>query len=332
MMLKKDWLIRLVNPFLWLLTILFSMPCHAQQASVDSILFADSTQLSLFKGYSPLLTSINHDTIIKIEKIPTAFLQFVDTTVHRKSDSVVVQKVLKPFFKPHALTAKTFNTEKLPWQGNEVSFTILLFCFILLASSQFSYGKRLTQVFRACISERYMAQLVRNGDLYNERISLYLFLVFILSIPLLILEVNHHYLNYVVPAGPLGMASTYLLILGIYATLYGLKIMALRVSGVIFKTYSATQEYILTLFVFNLAEGLIVIVFLAFILYADSYHGLQLCLLVLGIMYTYRLFRAFVLGLSESRYSILYLLLFFGCLEILPLIVLAKVMMKYFPA
>lgn len=332
MNLKKDWLSWIVNPFLWILISFSPLPGMAQSTPSDSISSVDSLFYLNFKGFAPLLSSIDRDTVQKKDSLKPAYLQFVDSSLYSRSGMLTSEPLLKPFFRPHSLPARPFQKSIMPWHGNEVSFAILFFCFILLAGAQYSYGKRITQVLRACLNERYMAQLVRNGDLYNERISLYLFLVFILSVPLLILEVNHYYLAYVMPTGPLGMLSTYLLILGVYAILYGLKILALRIAGVIFKTYSATQEYILTLFVFNLAEGIILIVFLVFILYADSFLMLQGCLLVLGLIFAYRLLRSFLLGVSESKYSILYLLLFFSCLEVLPIIVLVKVLMKYFPA
>jgi len=329
---KKDWLTSIVSPFLWLVLCLCLTSAMAQAPAAGVQTSVDSGLVLPFDGYSPLLVSIRKDTVRKKDSIRPAYLQILDSSLRVTAVVLPPQRVLKPFFKPHQLTAKSFQNQSLPWQGHEVAFVILLFCFVLLAGAQYAYGKRLTQVLRACINERYMAQLVRNGDLYNERISLYLFLVFLLSVPLLVLEVNRHYLNYTLPEGNLGMASTYLLILGMFSLLYGLKILALRIAGVIFKTYAATQSYTLTLFVFNLAEGLIITIFSVLVVFTDSFLLLQLCLLFLALLFSYRLFRAFLLGLSESKYSITYLLLFFCSVEVLPVIVLVKVVMKYFPA
>ena len=128
------------------------------------------------------------------------------------------------------------------------------------------------------------------------------------------------------------MLSVYLFLLGAYGVLHGIKIITIKFLGILFKTYTATQEYILIIFVFNLFEGILLLFFLTVSIFTDNDLILKLFMPVLALVISYRMFRALMLGLRESKYSVFYLLLFFTTVEILPIVFLVKVMMKFFPA
>ncbi len=321
------------NLFLLLLLLLaVSADAKAQNQDVTETLSPDSVFVSTFSDFAPLLNAVAEGTVKKKESLRPGYIVLLDSSLRFKADSLPVLARIKPFFAPHALKTHKFQKQRIPWSGNEISFVVIFLGFVMLAAAHYYYGKRLFQIIRACANSRFLAQLMRNGDLYNEQISIYLFVIYLLCIPLLILEVNHYYLGYSVPSGPLGMASVYLLMLGAFAALYGLKILAIRFAGIIFKTYATSQEYILVLFVFNLFEGMLILVLLLWIIFADSFMMLQICLLVLALIFAYRLIRAFFLGLSETKYSFLYLLLFFTTIEVLPTVILIKLIMKFLPA
>lgn len=330
--LKRDWRSGIANLFLLICLVPAALSVGAQVTDTAAEKVTDSAGRISFDTYSPLLDTVKTVVPLKKDSLLPGYLILLDSSLRVMTDSAGVREILRPFFAPHALKVKDYRLEIRKWSGNELPFVVLTLGFIFLAAAQFYYGKRLSQIVRACVNSRFLAQLIRNGDLYNEQISTYLFLIYIVSVPLLILEVNSYYLGIPIPGGVLGLIWTYLLILGAYAALYGIKILAIRFSGTIFKTYAATQEYILIIFVFNLLEGLLILFFLTAVIFTDSELIFRICLLTLGLVFSYRLFRAFFLGLGESKYSIFYLLLFFSTVEVLPVLILTRLLMNFFHA
>jgi hypothetical protein len=298
----KDWLFRAANLFLFFFGF---VTCLSAQDSLPMrppfILPAETVQPE----------PVRHSVLVN------------DSLANYFSNSSVPAKE-PAFYAPHELAVRKIQPNIRPSRQKEWAFIILFICILLLAWTRYYFKKRLRQVFQAFLSARYYNQLVRAGDVYNERISVNLFLIFILAIPLLFFEINYRYPFIPIPDSPFGNLLLYGFFLLVSLILYGLKMLALHISGQIFKTYELTSEYVLTHYVFNLVEGIMLIPLLILLVFNGSAVFLLLSLSILAGAFLYRLVRGLLIGFKEARYSVVYMLTFFISIEILPILVLLK--------
>ena len=300
---RKGWLFFAANLFLLMMAI---GGLHAQSwnDTIDSTHVVKKPKLSIFL----------HERFFKPPVI---------VPVHKE--------IIKGFFRPHLLSIRDFEIKPLAGKPKDWAFIILLFCSGLVVWVQVYYRRRLNQVFRAVLTPRLFNQVARGGEVYDERITVNLFVVFIFMLPLFIYEINQFVFGVPVNKGvPYGYLIFYGELMLLVAVFYALKMLALRIVGVVFKTSEVTSSYILTHFIFNLTEGILLIPFMAIVIFNDSYLVLKISLVLYGIMFLYRLIRGFIIGMSETRFSILYLLVFFLAIEILPLLVIWKIVVKYY--
>ena len=284
-------------------------------------------------GIFPLMTDAQalSDTAIKKDTVPVIrYSVFLNQSIYSKIDTAKAVEI-PSFFKPHQLTASSMNPVKRIKKTNDWAYVILFSCFGLLAWMQFYFRKRLEQLFRAFLTGRYFNQLIRSGDIYNERLTVNLFLIFILTLPLLLFEMNTFYKLIPVPDMPFGNMILYIIFMAIVLLVYGGKILMLHLSGLIFKTQGLTAEYILTHYIFNLMEGLVLLPFLLIVLATSSLLSLEILLVLIACISAYRMLRGFLIGLREAQYPVFYMLIFFFTLEIMPLLVFWKILQKNYP-
>ncbi|MBE0646363.1 MAG: hypothetical protein IH596_01115, partial [Bacteroidales bacterium] len=67
-------------------------------------------------------------------------------------------------------------------------FYVLLGMFLLMAWIQLFYGPRLRMILHASFINRHLHQLEREGDLFNERISIALSILYVLSLSMVIYQ------------------------------------------------------------------------------------------------------------------------------------------------
>jgi hypothetical protein len=101
------------------------------------------------------------------------------------------------------------------------------------------------------------------------------------------------------------------------------------VLGIVFKTKETTYNYLLNQLIFAIITGPILLFFLVLIVYLESPLILYFCLTIIAIIYTFRFFRAFLIGLALTKFSYLLLFVYLCSLEILPLLVLLKLIFNY---
>lgn len=199
---------------------------------------------------------------------------------------------------------------------------LYLACFILLAWSQFFYAKRIRQIAKAPINQRFLNQLVRDGNLFKERIALTLGLLYLVNFAMVIYQLNllrfHH--------SPFQLSgfTLYLAILAALFIYWLLKVMVIQLLGFIFKTHRNTHEYLLNSLVFCLNQGLVLLPLMVVTIFLKSETILYISLTIIALLFTFRVMRGFFIGLSLTRFSYLFLIVYLCTLEILPLLVMAK--------
>lgn len=203
---------------------------------------------------------------------------------------------------------------------------ILILCLMLIAWSNFFYHKRLRQIFLSPYSKRFLNQLVRDGNLFAERITLALILVYLFSVSLLI----YLAFNLMVTVSLPFTAPPYLVFGFILIVLIGywlIKILMIRVVGTTFRTESTTREYLLNVLIFNIITGVTLLPFLIPTVYLKSPFFLYIGFFIVGLFLIFRFFRGFLIGISLRKFSYLFLIVYLCALEILPLLILLKLIL-----
>ncbi len=193
---------------------------------------------------------------------------------------------------------------------------------MLIAIIQASVPRRLQQVFRSVALPYYVNQLEREGDLLSERMSLALLFVYNSSLALLLYK-----LAIIYSPGLLINVHGFFLFLGIFAifiVLSLIKAVVVTFIGNVFKTTRSAHDYLVNNMIFNIVTGLLLFPAVIFCIYIDEPVYLWIAGFIVVILLVYRFIRSFMIGLSNTRYSIFYLFLYLCTLEILPLLLLLK--------
>jgi hypothetical protein len=235
-------------------------------------------------------------------------------------------KTIPSFLSPHLLKTNTLKSKPINTFSNDWILFILLIGFLLYAWTHFFSSKRLKQLFNAPFTNRALNQLTRDGDIFKERISIPLIIIFLLSISLFIFNIGHYLINF--KSLDLYNLIFFTKILGVISLLLLIKSFITRFIGNLFKNSVATSAYLLNSLIFNIITGLILLpvnVFLAFSNPVFSRVLIILSLIMLLIFNVIRFGRYIIIGVSYSKFSKFYLFLYLCTLEILPILILIKI-------
>ncbi len=213
------------------------------------------------------------------------------------------------------------------FQNNWV-FWILLAGFVILTTTRYYHEKRLKLLGSSIFKRSAALQLIRESPVYSHRSFFPLIIIYIISFTLLINQTAE-----ILSPGYTEGLKTLLVFgefLGMYVTFSILKIFVIWLTSVTFKNKETGREYIQNILIYNLVLGIILLPLLVLIIY--GYHELFLYLAggMLVIMLFLRFLRGVAIGLSDSKFSLFHLFLYLCTLEILPIVIAAKFLSKYF--
>jgi hypothetical protein len=198
-------------------------------------------------------------------------------------------------------------------------------CFILLAWGRLFFRRRLDMIFRAIIAKNYANQLIREGNLFNERIGLILFLNYLavmamfvyLSVPLFELQTAN-----------IDPGIEYLLIGGAFLIYWFYKAAMVKTLSLLFNTNEHSRELLANMYLFNLFAGIALLPIVSCMAFANTEVFFYIGLIIIILAYTYRMIREAIIGFTVIKFSVFHLILYLCTLEILPMIVLAKIMTR----
>jgi len=218
---------------------------------------------------------------------------------------------------------KTDNIKPALLNNTEYSWLtgILVLSFVIYTITQFLYPKRLKQIFNASFGRRYINQLIRDGGLFEERITIGLLFIFFSTTTTFIFQGIRFILNIELPYPGLTF-------FGIFAGLFLFwlfKISLIKFLGFIFKNQSSAFEYNLTSLVYLEVIGLLLLPLSLPVIFQDPqlFSKIGLIIVLGGLLIN--LIRGFLVGLYTTKFSLFYLILYLCTLEILPLVVVIKI-------
>jgi hypothetical protein len=233
------------------------------------------------------------------------------------------------FFTSHQL--KTQEIKPLPFTKYQPDWILglLLSCFLLLAWVQVFYHRRLRQIMMAPYSKRFLNQLVRDGDLFSERISIATGFVYFIATSLCMYQLTELVIIHE-PGRLIGGFTLFFLISIFLLGFWIVKIAVIQFLSFVFRTRQTSREYLLNILIFNILTGILLLPLLVFTVYLKSVVFLWGCMIVVALFFFFRLIRGFLIGISITKFSYLFLFVYLCTLEILPLVVFLKVVLKYY--
>lgn len=204
---------------------------------------------------------------------------------------------------------------------------IFLLCFVILAYLNFNYRRRFSQMIKAVFARNYMNQLIREGNFFKERASLLLLTNYVLIIPLFI-YFSSELLFPIKGISKNMLVFSYILLIAL--SIWAFRILIVKLNSVIFKTPKPAYEILLYIFISNMLLSLIILPLITIYYFTHLDIFLFLGLGIYLSIYIIRLIREFIIGMSYSIFSVLHLFLYLCCLEIIPVVILIKIISVYY--
>jgi hypothetical protein len=295
------------------------------QQSQDSLIqvpLPDSLLIQQDSGY------IKPDTVFfPIDSTKAFYQTYFGSSMDPQKDLMYNMPLYrKSVFRSHELVAKN----KIPLERNTINRDWITFhliiCLVLAAGVQMYYGKRLKQILKAFGGIRYTSILTKEANLFRDRISIPLFVIYLISVSLLL---------YLLIAGDTepgianlrGIKFFSLIVIGVLITWF-IKNLVLNFIGVVFKNQLILSDYMQINFIFNLVTGLVLLPFIIVSFYMSFEYVTYSAVIIWLLIYFYRFVRELFTGLSYTNFSLFSRILYLCTFEIIPFLVVTKLIMS----
>lgn len=218
-------------------------------------------------------------------------------------------------------------TQPDTYEKNNYAWYLIIFLLVLaqLARVRLYYGKFFIPVFYSLVSYKTENNLYRNKNTPFIRYSFGMNTIFFLIAPLFFYQVSNFFGFNILPYSPI---INYLILVGVFIGWYLIKFITLKLIGYISHAEKLFNEYFFSfsLSVKNITLFLIpVSVFEAYIDVGVNHLFIYLGIALVALVYVLRVFRLFYLFIIK-RFSVLYGILYLCALEILPILILIRIL------
>lgn len=250
-----------------------------------------------------------------------------DTTVSMQSMDPLRDETAASPFTSHRLQAKNDLPVVHRPEHPDWIFAILVTGFLLVAWTTVFYYKRFITALYATFSKRHLSQMAREGNLLRERIAVSLSAVYILTMSLMIYQANEFYFQWHDPV--LNGFRLFLIIMLLVVLFWALKLFAMNLLSMVFKTHQSNHEYVVNIVLFSALASLILLPLMVLSIYLNSWTILIICLIINAIIFIIRFIKGMIIGAQLTRFSYLFLFVYLCALELLPLVVILKLAILY---
>ena len=204
---------------------------------------------------------------------------------------------------------------------------VSLFLLFILVRIKTSYSKRLRQIGNGLYALRYINQINRESGTINYKGFIEFFLLFVISTSLIVYLFSSYLSN-----SNFFLIDFWVLlkIILLIASLYLLKLFIFNIFGKIFQLDKELSVHLTNTFLLNEALGISYLPILLLIIYSPFEARLWMFIIAIILFVLFFIFR-FVRGLSiitvNSKFSKFYLFLYLCTLEIIPFVVLLRVIL-----
>lgn len=267
------------------------------------------------------------DSLVLVSSIGDSTKSFKDSTCTGTNDSIQIHtKAIESIFSESTFINRQIEPRFRKQVNNDWVAIHLIVVFAMLAWVRVFYRKRFRQMFNAFFGQYYQGILVREGNIFRERLSIPLLLNYLVTFSIFIYLFLGQYVQFSIK--DLYGFKLYSLIILVILVLWIIKNATLLFIGYLFKNPVILTEYIVTNFIFNINFGLFLLPVVIFATYLTPVWSLESGILLYLIVFVYRVFRQFFTGLSYTKFSLFNRLLYLCTFEIIPNLVLIKLILS----
>jgi hypothetical protein len=256
-------------------------------------------------------------------------------TVAGKIDTVpvkpaTVEKYYPGIFEKNALSVSSMRIKPRHPESKGWMLILILLVLLLIGVLNLLFHKKLSQLYKSFINPRFANQVIREENTRLRRVSSFLSITFLM--------VSGLFGYYVIDYWGLELNETkpfYRFSLVVFAIFifHLFKIVAYWLSGQIFNTRKETGEYLFDLVLFNQILGLLLIPLVIILTYVKGIPStlvINFGFILFAGFFMARIIRTYVNLGSSIGISKLYLFLYLCTLEILPFVLVAKLIIAKF--
>jgi hypothetical protein len=275
------------------------------------------------KGYVQVDTT-GQDTLgrdsVSIIKSPTQ-----DSSAKAVIDTSFSRFLRNPFIKEKEPLYLIIDERKV--KSKDELFYLVTGLIFFLAFNRLVFNKYFSNIFRLFFQPTFRQKQTREQLLQNNLPSLFYNLLFIFS--------GGAYIALIASYFNVSTVSFWLLFLyssALLAILYIGKFLFLRFSGWLFNVKEATGTYIFIVYLINKICGIVLIPFIIIVAFSNSEIisiAVTVSLLVLALLFSYRYLISYAPVTKEIKVSPVHFLFYICAFEIIPLLVIYKLLMIY---
>lgn len=212
-------------------------------------------------------------------------------------------------------------------KGYEWEIVILLIFIFLIAVAKAYYSKRFVQVLKSIPLGRFAAQVIREEKVYTQRGQFLLQFSFFIIAPLFLIYISHYLLG--IDFTEVNILD-YLFFFGCILIAYFIKTTTHLLLSKFFNSMDIFREYIFNVFSINAGLGLLFAITLISQLFISNHNAFvyNIAIVLTSALFLFRLVRGGYLIVSKN-YPLFYGFLYLCTLEILPLVVIFKILSSY---
>lgn len=202
---------------------------------------------------------------------------------------------------------------------------VFLLSLMVIVWSRVSHNNKLDRVFKSFFNIREFYQVVREEFAMTNSLSIALMILFALLQSIFLYQLNVFY--QIIPLSNAPVLFYFKIVIGV-ALFFVLKLLLVRLVGFVFYGRSeVTVDVLYNLFIMNKMSAFLLIPITLSMAYLTLF-GTQTVIyagaLILLLIYIYRLFRLFVITMNGAKFSKIYFFMYICSLEILPFVVIFK--------
>lgn len=230
-------------------------------------------------------------------------------------------------FQNHLLSPLNQEAVLRPETPDVWALSIFVLAFIVLVIIRINNGKRMLAVFNSFFSFTNTRQLIREDYRLRKPLSLSLLLVYLTMLAYLLYKINS-YLT-IIPSTGKGYLD-YLIILAGLLIFDGLKALANILLGKLIEEESSIRDYIFSSAILFKGTGVFLFPVLLVFYLADFQPYVLIAIggSIVFLFFSIKLIRGVLIGYGQYGFSVFHLFLYLCTLEILPLVVLIKILIS----
>ncbi|HSV87455.1 MAG TPA: DUF4271 domain-containing protein [Bacteroidales bacterium] len=296
-----------------------SVPLPSGELSLPDVLTPDTVSVAM----PPMEPSRVVMPDPKIVSVPLTSSEITDTAII--APSPILKNWASFYGVDNMLHPNEFNIRPIETQttSNWV-FWLMILCLGGFSYARMFFPYRSRQYFKAIFGIRNFNQFEREGGYFDEPPAWVFFGNFVLIFSLLVVQ-TFSQTDLIVVREDISDLALFGVITSMVLLFFLLKFLATSFIAWVFQTRGATSAYTRNIYLFNNCSGVVLLPVVIYNAYNPTMAALYVGWLFIIVINVFKVYRGAVLGNTRSGYSPYYLFLYLCTVELIPLLLIAKV-------